>query len=86
MATKPKRTTGFTPLHLEILLHALVQGTPFPRSSEGITEYRDHLVLAGLIELETDTDVAMTFVITDKGRAWLDRALSTPLPTMKWVW
>lgn len=26
------------------------------------------------------------YVITDKGMAWLDRALSTPMPVCRWVW
>jgi len=26
------------------------------------------------------------YQITERGRAWLDRALSTPLPVQKWVW
>lgn len=72
-----------TPLHLEILIHHFVSPEPFSRNSETSRSYSDELIELGLLETGASTGI---FCITDKGKAWLEHVLETPMPTMKWTW
>ena len=72
-----------TPLHLEILMHHHVSPEPFPRDSYVIRSYRQYLIEVGLLG---PGDEPQVYTTTDKGKAWIKKALSTPMPTQKWVW
>lgn len=72
-----------TPLHLEILMHYYVSPDPFRDDSEGIRSYRQYWVEVGCL---SRCDDLSGYCVTEKGRAWLRKALSTPMPTQKWVW
>lgn len=71
-----------TPLEMEMLLHFYCRPTPFetPANADLVSQSLRRLHDAGLIDR---MDFPST---TDKGRAWVERALSTPLPVQKWVW
>lgn len=70
-----------TPLHLEILMHHYVSPTPFRATGEVIAQYTQNLIDMGLLRCETHC-----ILTTDKGKAWFERVLNTPMPTQKWVW
>lgn len=72
-----------TPLHLEILIHHAVCSEPFRADTETIRSYRQYWVETGCLLPAKD---ASGYCATEKGKAWLDKALSTPMPTQKWVW
>mgnify|MGYP001171530968 CR=1 FL=1 len=72
-----------TPLHIKILLHYYVTFEPFSPDTETFRSYREFWIASGCLEYEGgDTP----YVVTGKGKAWLERVLSTPMPTQKWVW
>lgn len=72
-----------TPIHLEILIHHFVSPEPFSRNSDTIQEYHNDLLGLELLETGASTGI---FCVTDKGKAWLEHILETPMPTMKWTW
>lgn len=71
-----------SPFEMKMLMHHACTSEPFETraTSELVADSLKHLHSSGLID-RTDFPAA-----TDKGRAWLDRALSTPLPVQEWVW
>ena len=73
-----------TPLHLEILMHYFVYATPFRADSETIRSYIQYWVEVGCLE-PTDAGT-LSYDVTEKGQAWINKVLSTPMPTQKWVW
>lgn len=68
-------------LHLEILMHYIGSRDLFPRDSVWIQHCHDEHEKAGLLSCEG----GVLYSITDKGRVWLEKAASTPLPVQKWV-
>lgn len=80
---------ALTPLHLEILIHYHASPHVFPRSSQCSDNYTRHLVSLGLLEnagVDVFDGCKAPFQLTEKGRAWLERVLSTPMPKQAWVW
>ena len=71
-----------TPLQLMILLECFNGGDGQNMKWDIWVSEAGKSAKKDLRELEL-TD--QTNRITDKGRAWLDRALATPLPVQKWV-
>jgi hypothetical protein len=72
-----------SPFHLEILMHYLVSPAPFRTDNQTFREYRQYWIETGCIEAGKSSG---EYCVTDKGRAWMDKALSTPMPVQKWVW
>jgi hypothetical protein len=71
---------AMTPLHLEILLHYMSGIGDYSPKSEVSMEFTLQLESWGLIDRSGIPGVTL------KGSAWLNRALQTPLPTLKWTW
>jgi hypothetical protein len=70
-----------TPFHLEILLHYSYSNQPFERATASAhDEVARDLVKLGVLEVCGDG-----YQGNDKGRAWVDFMLKTPLPVQKWV-
>lgn len=72
-----------TPLHLEILLHHFVSTVAFRHDNECVQNARNDLMT---LELLDSYEASGFFLVTDKGKAWLEHVLATPMPTHKWVW
>lgn len=72
-----------TPLHLEIIMHHYISRSPFRNDTEAIRSYRQYWIEEGCIE---PLDGNQAYGVTDKGVAWIEKALSTPMPVQKWVW
>ena len=74
-----------TPLHMIILIECNGSETPGVNikteiwNSPAAQEYRREMSEMGLIYGHNLPR------ITEKGKAWLDKALSTPMPVQKWV-
>ena len=75
---------NWTPLHLELLLHYHASPEPFPRENSCIIDYRARLMEAGLVA--SDSDAKASFVITDKGKCYVEMLCSEPLPIPKQIW
>lgn len=71
-----------SPFDLRVLIHYLGTSEPFPsRASPSLVEDSiAHLCRAGLIASKDCP------AVTEMGRAWIDKACTTPLPVQKWVW
>lgn len=74
---KEQSTMKLTPLHLEILSHHL------NKEDGNIQICTNELTNLGLLEFDNASGF---YSITDKGKAWLEHVLETPMPTMKWTW
>ena len=72
-----------TPLHVEIIMHHYISPGSFRADTETIRSYRQYWIEEGCIEYNGGET---TYVVTDKGKAWIEKILSTPMPTQKWVW
>jgi hypothetical protein len=78
-----------TPLHIEIMLHYYAMGDDFMGgdfSAPAVREFVDWLNAKGMIEPSSrDRPVLVAYVITDKGRAYVDYLCAVPLPVVKYV-
>ena len=75
-------TIRFSPLHLELLLHAYTKPVPWPDATPLTMEYQEHLFAAGLVRFSNE---GTYYECTDKGRAHCKQLLELPLPTQEWV-
>lgn len=74
----------WTPLHLELLLHANKTLDPVPnRYLDVVDEYLKDLMESEMIRYAGDTD--NSFVTTPRGAVLVDMLCSTPAPVMRWV-
>jgi hypothetical protein len=76
-----------TPFEMKMLIHYACSPGPFesPATRELVDSAHHMLWMANLLDIEAEDRAAVK--ITSRGRAWLERALSTPLPSQeKWVW
>jgi len=72
-----------TPCHLEILMHYYVSPTVYPQhDAPAVIEYTQWLVDNGVLESHLDGESG--YEVTEKGKAWIDLILATPMPVMKW--
>ncbi len=74
----------FTPLHLKLMLHYYTSPEPFPQESEGISEYRQHLIRMELITVTPQCNPCC-YVTTGRGTAFVQLLCETSLPTQAWV-
>lgn len=84
-----------TPLHLQMLLHYHSRCEPYGKhepehaSSPAVAAYRSDLLRAGLIEVDGRAPPpgveSAGFTTTDKGRFYVDRLCSLPLPEATWI-
>jgi len=79
-----------TPLALEMLLWfctRTAEAGPFPnlKTHEPQKEIRNWMLADGIIEPWDFFSREPIYRATDKGRAWLDMILATPMPEQKWV-
>ncbi|WP_319519856.1 hypothetical protein [uncultured Martelella sp.] len=76
----------FTPLTVNIMLACHVSKDPDDVvgtkvwHSIAAKEERGLLVNEGMLELENGD-----WIVTDRGKVWIERILSTPLPTCVWT-
>lgn len=75
-----------SPLKLTILLHYYASSEDFDPGNPNISMFLNELFNEGLLdESVKDDNIDETYhYLTDKGRAYIDYILATPLPTMKW--
>jgi hypothetical protein len=73
---------SLSPFEMKMLLHHACSPEPFETraTADLVSQSLAHLHGAGLID-RVDFPSA-----TDKGRAWIAKALSTPLPVQEWIW
>ena len=81
---------GKAPLYLNILLHYYSMACPYAeqdeahRTSPSVSKFHKDLIDDGLIEQGNENFPEMGYRVTEKGRAWVDHILSTPLPEQRW--
>ena len=76
-----------TPFEMKMLIHYACSPGPFesPATRELVESAHRNLWTVDLIDIVAEDRAVAK--ITSRGRAWLERALSTPLPSeQKWVW
>lgn len=67
-----------TPLHMIILIECFLgQEHSWTDDATGSDK--------AVMDLEEDGLISPDFKITNKGLAWIERAVSTPMPVQKWV-
>lgn len=76
-----------TPLHLEILLWYNSRGRDWDCLTALHGDYRGNLVDEGLLDYnkKAETISDASYIITDKGRFWLQSVLELPLPESTFV-
>ena len=78
-----------TPLQIKMMLHyyactnPYAEHEPFHAKAPAVVEQREWLVADGLLKVEPSIDA--TFVITERGRAYVDFLCGMPLPISKWI-
>jgi len=71
-----------TPCMLEVFLHYYVSPAPHERfSAPAVQESICFFLNNGLFE-HRDSNI---YGVTEKGKAWIDAVLATPLPIAKWI-
>src|SRR5689334_11400944 len=77
---------SLSPFEMKVLLHYHVSPLAFRSNATQELVNTSHMTLtnAGLLNYGMNTPHG--YEISEKGRSWLHRALSTPLPVQKWVW
>ena len=75
-----------TPDELRVLLEYHIRGGLGMTMDVSIMGHRQRLIEYGfLTRVDSGTGQQM-YTVTEKGRVWLDRVLSTPMPVCRWVW
>lgn len=80
-----------TPLHLQILIHAFSRADRMENwDAPAVQDYAAQLVGMGAIEVAESLsdgthEVPRMWRTTERGRAWLDLILETPMPVCRWV-
>lgn len=78
-------TFSLSPFEMGVLMHyARRSGEPFESNAAEHLTRETHCNLSHYGLLFTSSG-GVRYEITDRGLAWLDMALSTPLPVQKWV-
>lgn len=79
-------TPLFTPLHLQLILHAHVTNSPYPTWELPVArEYTAELIRLGLIEGNLVSEFGGgSCSTTEKGEAFIEMLLRTPLPVQLW--
>lgn len=77
-----------TILHIQIMLHYYCRVEPYAKNephrySEAVLNYTKQLVLAEMIQPSTCPDV---YVVTEKGRAYINALKSIKEPIKKFTW
>lgn len=76
-----------TPLQIKMMLHYYTSADPYAKddpwhaSSDAVSLQRTMLVRDGLLGNACGTD----WVVTDRGRAYVEALCNMPLPVKKWV-
>lgn len=79
-------TRELTPFRLEILLHYFYSAEPHPRIKEAcVLAVIDHWINQGVMQREIYTESAGGNRITEKGNAWVNFILDTPMPIPTWI-
>lgn len=73
-----------TPEELRVLLEYHIRGGLGMTTDVSIVGHRQRLIEYGF--LARIAFGHQVYTVTEKGRVWLDRALSTPMPVCRWVW
>jgi len=78
-----------TPNDLDILIHFATTRAPHPRmDSPAAQSSIEQFAAEGVITFDSDripSNGESSYLITNKGRAWLVRILQTPCPRQVWV-
>lgn len=77
-----------TPYDLKLLLHIYV--TPINFEHAGTEHYEgviQDFLMRGIIKQETEFSYHNEhgYALTEKGKAWLEMILSTPVPVNRWI-
>lgn len=75
-----------TPLHIEILLHYNSRPCDMEHmDAPAVYDYCQDLLNLGILTFENLDGARNSYKLTEKGHAWLDGILATPLPVQKWA-
>lgn len=78
-----ERTTHFTPMHLQIMLHAYTSNEALPNNeASAVVEYAQNLVDLGLIHKSVGH---FCYCATEKGKSFVALMCQTPMPEQVWA-
>lgn len=73
-----------SPFKMDVLMHYYCMAVPHPKvMSKGVQEYIHDLVEDGVMIMDEESGTG--FRMTEKGYAWIQMILDTPMPISVWT-
>lgn len=77
--------THLTPLHIEIVLWYNSRGVDIDNiDAPAVKQYIEHLYDEGILCSDLHANSRKSYLLTEKGRVFLEAILSVPFPTQTW--